>query len=205
MRLILSALLYAALGSVANPAMAGPAASPAADPAADPAAGIARAIELREGDMKKLVFHAAPKQVPGVEFTDPEGGSHRLADYAGQVVLVNFWATWCAPCRKEMPTLEALQAALGGADFRVLTIATGRNTPAAIDRFFAQAGVEKLPVLLDPRSALARQMAVFGLPTTVLLDREGREIARLTGDADWASDSALAVLGAVIGEGDMRP
>ncbi len=195
MRLILSALLYAALGSVANPAAAGP----AADPASSPAAAIARAVELREGDMKKLVFHAEPRAVSGAEFTDPQGGSHRLADYAGQVVLVNFWATWCAPCRKEMPTLEALQEALGGEDFRVLTIATGRNTPAAIDRFFAEAGVENLPVLLDPRSTLAREMAVFGLPTTVLLDRDGREIARLTGDADWASDSALAVLGAVVG------
>ncbi len=196
MRLILSALLYAALGSVANPAAAGP--------AAGPAAAIARAIELREGDMKKLVFHAEPKEVSDAEFTDPEGGSHRLSDYAGQVVLVNFWATWCAPCRKEMPTLEALQEALGGEDFRVLTIATGRNTPAAIDRFFAEAGVDDLPVLLDPRSTLAREMAVFGLPATVLLDREGREIARLTGDADWASDSALAVLGAVVGVEDVQ-
>jgi len=182
MRLIFSALLYAALVIVANPV----------------AADIASAIELRQGDMRKLNFHSAPKQVAQTKFTDPEGSTHTLADYEGQVILVNFWATWCAPCRKEMPTLEALQNALGSEDFQVVTIATGRNQPAAIARFFDEAGVENLPVLLDPRSALARQMAVFGLPLTVLIDRDGREIARLTGDADWSSESALAVLAAVI-------
>ncbi len=182
MRSFLAALLYAALAVLANPALA----------------DIAAAIEAREGDMKKLTFHAAPQPVGQTPFVDAEGASHRLADYKGKVVLVNFWATWCAPCRKEMPTLEALQRELGGADFQVLTIATGRNTEAAIKRFFAEAGVEELPILLDRKGALAREMAVFGLPLTVLLDRDGREIARLRGDADWASDSALAVLRAVI-------
>ncbi len=186
MRLIFSALLYAALVTLANPAVA----------------DIARAIELREGDMRKLNFHSEPRAVGTAEFTDPEGGTHRLADYRGQVLLVNFWATWCAPCRKEMPTLEALQKALGGEDFQVVTIATGRNQPAAITRFFAEAGVENLPILLDARSTLAREMAVFGLPATVLVDREGMEIARLTGDADWATESALAVIGAVIDSGE---
>ncbi len=186
MRLIFSALLYAALVTLANPAVA----------------DIARAIELREGDMRKLNFHSEPRAVGTAEFTDPEGGTHRLADYRGQVLLVNFWATWCAPCRKEMPTLEALQKALGGEDFQVVTIATGRNQPAAITRFFAEAGVENLPILLDARSTLAREMAVFGLPATVLIDREGMEIARLTGDADWATESALAVIGAVIDSGE---
>lgn len=184
MRLIFSALLYAAVSIVANPAFA----------------DIATAIELRTGDMRKLNFHSAPKAVGDAVFVDEKGNPHQLADYQGQVILVNFWATWCAPCRKEMPTLEALQKALGGEDFQVVTIATGRNVPAAVTRFFAEAGVERLPVLFDARSTLARQMAVFGLPATVLVDRDGREIARLTGDADWSSESALAVIGAVIGE-----
>ena len=186
MRLIFSALLYAALVFVANPV----------------AADIAQAIELREGDMRKLNFHSEPKAVGTAEFGDPEGGTHSLADYRGQVILVNFWATWCAPCRKEMPTLEALQNTLGGEEFQVVTIATGRNQPAAIKRFFAEAGVENLPILLDARSTLAREMAVFGLPLTVLINRDGQEIARLTGDADWATESALAVISAVIGTGD---
>ena len=182
MRLIFSALLYAALAVLANPA----------------SADIASAIELRQGDMKKLNFHSKPKPVSQIPFDDLDGGRHRLSDYQGKYVLVNFWATWCAPCRKEMPTLEALQVALGGEDFQVLTIATQNPQTAGIPRFFAQAGVENLPMMNDAGSRLSRAMAVFGLPTTVLLNPEGQEIARLKGDADWASESALAVLRALV-------
>lgn len=184
MRLTFSALLYAALIMLANPA----------------AADLAEAAALREGDMQKLIFLAEPIAAGQTPFTDPEGGSHSFADYHGQVVLVNFWATWCAPCRKEMPMLDALQAELGGEDFQVVTIATGRNSVAGINRFFEEVGVTRLPVLLDPKSTLAREMLVLGLPMTMLLDRNGQEIARLRGDADWASESALAVIGAVIAE-----
>ncbi len=185
MRRIISVLLYAALVALANPA----------------SADIATAIALREGDMKKLRFHDAPRPVSQAVFRDLEGASYRFSDYRGKVVLVNFWATWCAPCRKEMPTLEALQAELGGEDFEVLTIATKTPNTASIPRFFAEAGVSELPSLIDPGNVLSREMAVFGLPLTVLLDREGREIARLVGDADWASQNAFAVLRAVIDDG----
>jgi len=156
---------------------------------------------LREGDMKKLVVHPAPQDVADAEFSDIDGGSHRLSDFRGKVVLVNFWATWCAPCREEMPALDALQAELGGADFEVVTIATGRNAPQAIRRFFDETGVQNLPTYTDPDQALARQMAVLGLPISVVLNRDGQEIARLRGDADWASESAQAIFLALIGEG----
>ncbi len=184
MRLIFSALLYAALVVLANPA----------------GADIAAAIELRQGDMKKLNFHSKPKRVSQIAFDDLDGGRHQLSDYRGKYVLINFWATWCAPCRKEMPTLEALQVALGGEDFQVLTIATQNPKTAGIPRFFSQAGVENLPMMNDAGSRLSRAMGVFGLPTTVLLNRKGKEIARLQGDADWASENALAVLRAVIAD-----
>ncbi|WP_300516864.1 TlpA disulfide reductase family protein [Aliiroseovarius sp.] len=149
---------------------------------------------LREGSMQKLRFHSTPKPASTAVFTDPEGGEHRLAEYRGQVVVVNFWATWCAPCRKEMPALDALQRELGGEDFQVVTIATGRNKLPAIRAFFDEAGVSALPILLDPRQKLARDMGVLGLPATVLLNREGEEVARMVGDADWNSDSAKAIL-----------
>lgn len=153
--------------------------------------------DLRDGDMKKLVVHEAPKAFADSTFDSPDG-QLSLADYRGQVVLLNFWAIWCAPCREEMPTLEALQQDRGGEDFAVLTLATGPNARPAIDKFFDEIGVETLPKYLDTRAGLARANGVFGLPVTVLLDREGREIARLTGTADWSSDSARAIIDTLI-------
>jgi len=112
--------------------------------------------------------------------------------------VLNFWATGCAPCRKEMPTLDALQADLGSDAFEVVVIATGRNSVDGIRKFFDETGVENLEIYLDPRQTLAREMAVLGLPITVVLNPEGQEIARLQGDADWNSESAQAIFRAMM-------
>jgi thiol-disulfide isomerase/thioredoxin len=185
MRLVLSAVLYTALSLGANPHGA---------QAADPATLAA----LRDGSMQKLVVHDVPRPVAEAAFTTPEGTEHRLSDWQGQVVVLNFWATWCAPCRVEMPMLDALETEFGGPDFAVLPVATGRNAPEGIRRFYAEAGIRDLPVFLDPRQALAREMAVLGLPVTVILNRDGLEIGRLTGEADWHSDSAREIVAALI-------
>jgi len=153
---------------------------------------------LREGDMRKLVIHDAPRAVDTAPFTAADGSEMTLEAFRGQVVVLNFWATWCPPCRKEMPMLDALNRDLGGDDFQVVTVATGRNSPAAMRRFFEEAKIETLPLHNDPTMAMARGMAVLGLPVTVILDREGREIARMQGEADWNGDSARAVLQAMI-------
>ena len=178
MRLLVAAL-YLALGAAAN-------------------ATDLSGVELA-GDMRKLVVHEAPEAVPDLTFETPDGETVALSDYAGKPVLLNFWATWCAPCREEMPALSALQADMGGADFEVVTIATGRNPPPAMQTFFEEIGVDNLPLHRDPKSALARQMAVLGLPVTVLINPEGQEVARITGDVDWSSENARAVLAAAIG------
>lgn len=170
--------LYTALVVGANAAMAGPGAE-----------------ALRAGDMRKLVFLEEPAALPALSVQDAAGQDIPLDGWQGQWVVLNFWATWCAPCRHEMPSLDRLQAAMP--DLAVIPVATGRNSVEGITRFYAEAGVTNLPVLLDGRSALARQMGVFGLPVTVVVDPEGREVARLVGDADWASADALAVLGAL--------
>lgn len=149
---------------------------------------------LTVGEMIKLAPAEDAPALPETEFTGRDGNAHSFADYEGKVILVNFWATWCAPCREEMPSLDALQAELGGEDFEVVTIATGRNPPEKIDKFFEETGVENLPVLLDPKQKLARGMGVVGLPVSVLIDREGNEIARLIGDADWSGDEAKEVI-----------
>ncbi|MEO0401178.1 MAG: TlpA disulfide reductase family protein [Pseudomonadota bacterium] len=157
---------------------------------------------LRSGDMKKLIFHGTPKAVSDLPYDLADGaGTGSLADYQGKYVLLNFWATWCAPCRHEMPMLSDLQTELGGDAFEVVTIATGRNNPAAIVKFFGDIGVDNLPRHQDPKQKLAAQMGIFGLPITVLIDPDGKEIARLRGDADWSSDSAKAVISEVIKTG----
>lgn len=151
---------------------------------------------LREGDMAKLQFNA--DRGSDVVFKSGEGEDMTFADYRGKITLVNFWATWCAPCRVEMPHLSELQAALGGEEFEVVTIATGRNPRPAMEQFFREIEVDNLPLHTDANSTLARDMGVLGLPVTLILDRDGNEIARLMGDADWASDSAKAIIAALI-------
>ncbi len=151
---------------------------------------------LREGDMKKLVF-SDPQPVPDIAVLGPDGSEISLAAYEGSWVVLNFWATWCAPCRVEMPTLAALQTEMAEAPVEVVTVATGRNSPQGIARFFDEIGVENLPQHRDPGQDLARAMAILGLPITVILDPEGREVARLRGDAHWDSESAIAILEAL--------
>ena len=151
---------------------------------------------LLDGDMKKLMLWDAPVDVPEAVLLDATDGEHALADYKGKWVVLNFWATWCAPCRREMPSLERLQAAMP--DIVVVPVATGRNAVEGIRRFFDEAGVKALPILRDPQSDLAHAMGVMGLPVTVILNPEGQEVARLIGDAEWDSDSAKAVLGALV-------
>ena len=146
----------------------------------------------RDAGLTKLTDAVQP--VPDVQFTDAEGKQVSLADWKGKALLVNFWATWCAPCREEMPSLDALQAQRGGEDFAVLTIAAGRNPPPAIRKFMDETGVKNLPMLTDERMALARGMGVLAMPVTILIDAEGNEVARMIGDADWASPAALAVV-----------
>lgn len=182
MRLVLSAVLYTALALGAN--------------AATP--GKAELEALRGGSMLKLVVHDAPIAVPDTAFHDDSDKEHRLSDFAGKYVLVNLWATWCAPCRKELPALDRLNREFGGDRFTVATIATGRNTIPAIIRLFDETGVESLPLYLDKQQALARDLGVLGLPVTIILDPEGREVARMTGDAEWDGESARAILAALL-------
>lgn len=147
---------------------------------------------LNTGALKKLSL--AEAEVPEAAFTTADGREARLSDFRGQPMLVNFWATWCAPCREEMPSLDRLQAAFADTPFKVMTIATGRSPAPAIDRFFAETGVSHLPRHRDPDMRLARAMGVLGLPVSVVIDAEGREVGRLIGDADWSSPEAHALV-----------
>ena len=173
MRKLKSALLYTALAIVANGA----------------AAESGDMGGFNPEDLPKLVWHAEPYAPSDVPFMTEDGAEITLTEYSGKYILVNFWATWCVPCRTEMPSLSALQTEMGGDDFEVVTIATGRNPRPAIDRFFDEIGVTNLPKHIDNNMRLARSMRVMGLPVSVILDREGREIARLTGEEHWDQDA----------------
>lgn len=161
--------------------------------AADPAA-------VEGGGMHRLVRLPAPQAVPDFAFADGEGGQRTLSEWKGKVVLVNLWATWCAPCKVEMPSLDRLEAKLGGADFAVLPISLDRTGPDKPRAFLTSAGLSNLGLFLDSKNALMSVLRAQGLPLTVLLNREGREIARLAGPAEWDSPEAEAVIRAAIAD-----
>jgi len=186
-RFVMTALLYA---SLAMPAIAG---------GLD--AGLQAEIEgMREGDMRKLVV-AEGRDLADAAFTDTDGTARTLAESNGKIRIVNFWATWCAPCREEKPALDALNQTLQGPEFEVIAVATGRNTESSIKRFNSEVGIESLTTYLDPKGTMAREAGVLGLPVSIIVDRDGQEIARLTGGADWSSESAKAILERLIGAG----
>ena len=162
------------------------------------AADLAEIQALRDGSMKKLLFHEEPKPVSSENFFDSSGSAISLDDFRPKIVVLNFWATWCAPCRKEMPTLNALRERLAGDEFEVLAVATGRSSPEDASDFLVENEIDSLELYLDPKMKFLRGMGVLGLPTTVVIDGEGYEIARLVGDADWNSESAVEIFSALI-------
>lgn len=143
------------------------------------------------GDMKKMTIANNTSSAPKTIFFDIGGKELTLSDFNGRLTLVNFWATWCAPCRKEMPSLEVLSNQIGGDTFQVVTIATMRSSEEAVKKFFNDNNIIDLPKFRDPKGYLARASGVAALPLTILLDRNGNEISRLIGDADWAQDETI--------------
>lgn len=187
-----------ALAAIAGFAVAGVMLSPAEPPGttAEPGAG-AQAAQAGSG-LDKLVVHASPREVPAFSFIDGEGATRTLADWGGKLLLVNIWATWCAPCKEEMPSLSRLQDKLGGADFAVLPISVDRGGLKKPRGFLEEIGAENLPVLLDETARLNFTLEVMGLPATLIIDEQGREVARMIGPAEWDSPQAIARLRALM-------
>ena len=126
-----------------------------------------------------------PRGLPEIRFQDDQGHDLTLGDFRGRVVLLNVWATWCVPCRKEMPALDRLQAQLGGRHFHIVPLSIDREGVAPVKRFYQEVGVEKLSIYVDPSGRGSHSLAIPGVPTTLLIDREGREVARKMGAAEW--------------------
>lgn len=143
---------------------------------------------------------ADPKPAPPVHFTTADGVERTLGDYAGQGVVLNFWATWCVPCVAEMPALDAMARALAAARIAVLPLSSDRGGAKAVERFYAERNIETLPILLDKRGDAARAFGAKGIPTTVLIDRNGEDRGRLEGAVNWASAGSITALRNLFGE-----
>lgn len=135
-----------------------------------------------------------PKPVPELTFFDADGNEVTLADFEGDVVVLNLWATWCAPCRREMPSLDRLQAELDEDGLSVIALSLDRGDVAKVRDFFDELEIANLAVYHDPEARAGRELAAPGLPTTVVIDRAGQEVGRLLGPAEWDSPDAIALL-----------
>jgi thiol-disulfide isomerase/thioredoxin len=141
-----------------------------------------------------------PKPAPELTFLDAAGNEVRLADFQGEVVVLNLWATWCAPCRREMPSLDRLQARHGEDGLEVIALSLDRGDVEKVRDFFAELGIAHLAIYRDPTGRAGRELGAPGLPTTVVIDRAGQEVGRLLGPAEWDSEAALAVIQALLGD-----
>jgi thiol-disulfide isomerase/thioredoxin len=137
---------------------------------------------------------ASPRMIADIAFEDADGNKRTLAQFRGKSVLLNVWATWCGPCRKEMPALDRLQAKLGSDDFQVVALSIDRGGVAAVKSFYDEIDVRSLGIYVDSTTDAQANLGIVGVPTTLLVDREGREVARYTGPADWDGPSVAAAI-----------
>jgi thiol-disulfide isomerase/thioredoxin len=157
---------------------------------------------LNRGAMTTFVFKKQPMAATKpARFNGPDGNPIALTDFKGKVVLLNLWATWCAPCRKEMPYLDTLQQELGSDQFEVIAVSVDRGSPEKARKFLADVGANALKFYHDPSAQLGFTLMAIGMPTTLLFDREGREIGRLVGPAEWHSPEAKELIKAAIAAG----
>jgi thiol-disulfide isomerase/thioredoxin len=169
------------------------------DPACRPAVDLARKLApLAHGEVAALTMATAPLRLPDLAFEDAEGKPKKLSDWRGRTVLVNLWATWCVPCRKEMPALEGLQAKLGGPNFEVVAVNIDTRDPGKPKNFLKEANLTRLDYFSDQKAKVFQDLKAagraLGMPTSVLVDGQGCEIATIAGPAEWDSDDAVKLI-----------
>jgi thiol-disulfide isomerase/thioredoxin len=156
--------------------------------------------EMARGALSAFVVKPERRPMPELVFFDGEGKQRSLSEWRGQVVLLNLWASWCAPCRKEMPSLAALQRRFGSQDFEVVAISVDRGGGKVAQQFLEETQSRLLRLYVDPSAKSIETIMALGLPATVLIDREGKEIGRLLGPADWTSPEAYRLINSAINE-----
>ena len=174
-----------------------------ADPACQASVETARRMApLVRGEVAAISIANAPKSLPPLAFKDRSGAAKSLADWRGRTVLLNLWATWCVPCRKEMPALDALQGKLGAGDFEVVSINIDTRDTDKPKDWLKNAGVNTLAYYADHSAKVFQDLKAigkaFGMPTTLIVDPNGCELAYLAGPAEWASDDAVKLVAAAL-------
>ena len=174
------------------------------DAACQPAVELARRVApLARGEVAALVAAEKPLRLPNLAFRDAAGAERHLADWRGRTVLFNLWATWCLPCRKEMPALDALEAKLGGPAFEVVAVNIDTRDPDKPRKWLKEVGIDRLAYYADPSAKVFQDLKVAGraagMPTTLLLDPSGCEIGTVAGPAEWASEDAIKLITVALG------
>jgi thiol-disulfide isomerase/thioredoxin len=175
------------------------------DPACRPAVDLAEKIApLARGEVAALTMATSPLRIPDLAFDDANGQPKKLSDFRGHTVLVNLWATWCVPCRKEMPALDELQGKLGGPKFEVVAINIDTRDPEKPKNFLKDTNLTQLGFFTDAKARVFQDLKAagraIGMPTSVLVDGKGCEIATIAGPAEWASDDAITLIKAASGQ-----
>jgi thiol-disulfide isomerase/thioredoxin len=153
----------------------------------------------------RLIVHETPRTVPEISFKDDGGQPVSLSDLRGRIVVLNVWATWCSPCRKEMPALDRLQARFDQKDVEVVALSIDRKGLDPVRRFLASVGVRHLAPYIDESGGASRSLGLVGLPGTLVIDRDGREIGRRLGAAEWDGPETVEFLKARVEQGKSAP
>ena len=157
--------------------------------------------ELQVGSLKNIVVNTEPKQVADREVLTLDETTKQINFGKNKVTLINFWATWCAPCREEMPSLNQLVESVASDNFSVIAIAVGRNSNNAINKFFTKHDLTNLESYKDPKGRMSSQFSVLGLPTTIIVDQHSNEIAKFLGSTEWDSNEAVAFINKILEHG----
>lgn len=200
-----AAIVGAVAGVYVSLAIYGKDGAEVASACAETPAVAARVAPFVKGEVAAFRLADSPENLAEIAFKDPSGNDTSLGAFAGRTVLVNLWATWCVPCRAEMPTLDRLAGDLGGEDFEVLAINVDLNNPDRARGFLDDIGAEQLEFYSDPTSTvfadLKKRGLAFGLPVTLLIDENGCRIGSVNGPAEWDSEDAKAMIGAALDTG----
>ena len=173
------------------------------DTACRPAVELAQKIApFARGEVAAVNVAKQPLQLPDLAFKDADGKPRTLADWRGKTVLLNLWATWCVPCRKEMPALDALEKKLGGPDFQVVAVNIDTRDPEKPKAWLKEVGIESLAYYADPSAKVFQELKsigrAFGMPTTLLVDPHGCELGTIAGPAEWASADGIRLIQAAL-------